>query len=230
MNVRSFCIKAGVWLLLAALATGCAPVAAPAAVNVNQKPSGATVNQPPAANTTPQPATNTPAAQVSPATAASNSGYQIFCRDGVCTFINGKSYSIDYPDTWKVDTTASTDLSKVILAPAEGWADITIVKSPSVKGSPMSQVAETLIKDIRMEKDETFYVISNEPAGGPWDWHIEYYDQSSEKVFRTQIYLKDDGNNLYCLYTFAEDKAYQAYMFKSVFDRIVSSFKLLTGA
>jgi hypothetical protein len=227
MNIKSAFITAGTLMLLGVSVMGCSSTAAPDAVGTSQKPPSVKVNQPSTANPTPGPSANSPTVPALMNTAASNSGYEVFCRDGVCTFINGKLYSIDYPETWKVDTSASSDLSKVKLIPAEGWADITIVKAASSKGTPVSEVAANYIRDLRLTKGPSFYVISNEAASGAWDWYIEYYEQSSGKILRTQVHLKNSGAYLYSLYALAEDKAYSAYSFQKDFDKITSSFKLL---
>ena len=153
-------------------------------------------------------------------TAVSTPKFQVFCRDGVCTFINGKLYSIDFPETWKLDTSLSQDLSVIKLVHKEARAEMKVAKASPIGSKKLSQVASDYIAKQRATHDQSFYVVTSEPMSGAWDWYVEYYEQSTW-ILRTRVYFKSTDMYLYSLTAFYNQDAYNAYVMKKDFDKII---------
>jgi len=227
MKVKSKLVAVLALLLMTVFLVNCAPPAVQNTSPASTKPPSSTPDVKPAeipkANAAAQ---SSPKPSVPENTNVSASKYEVFCRDGVCTFINGKFYSIDYPETWKLDTSVSRDLSVVKLAHKEAKADMTITRAGPIGSTPLSQVASAYIAKQRAASDLSFYNVTSEAMKGAWDWSVEYYVQSTW-IWYTRVYYKSTATSLYTLTAFCNQNAYDAYILKKDYDKIINSFKVL---
>jgi len=156
---------------------------------------------------------------------------QTFCRDGLCTFINGSLYSIDYPDTWKVNDPGSAGSKTVELAPIDAVyysSGISIDTTDAIGQTLISQVADQLVKSARAGSDPSFYVADNRAMTGAWDWFISWSFHMVGATRHVRVYYKNTTSHLYILRAYAEQSGYQAVNpFANDFDKIINSFKLL---
>jgi hypothetical protein len=227
MKIKTKLVTVSAFLLMIVFMINCTPAAVQNTVPANPKPAAAAPDvkpvEIPKANTAVQ---TSPKPSVPENTGISTPKYQVFCRDGVCTFINGKSYSIDYPETWKLDTTLSQDLSVVKLAHKEAKAEMTITKAGPIGPTTLSEVVNAYIAKQRAASDLSFYNVSSEAMKGAWDWHVEYYVQSTW-IWYTRVYFRSTDTCLYSLTAFCDQNAYDAYILKKDYDKIINSFKVL---
>ena len=155
---------------------------------------------------------------------------QSFCRDGECTFYNGKLYSIDYPDTWKISNLNSEDLSTVRLLPIDiRDQSIEIAIMDPIGAMPVEQVADQYVKDFLSHGDNSYYIADRGAVTqGPWDWFVDSYYGVGTSFQHILVYYKSTDSHLYRLRAFAVQYGYQVrYPFSSDFDKIINSFKLL---
>jgi hypothetical protein len=157
-------------------------------------------------------------------TASSMSQPQALCRDGECTFIYGKLFSIVYPDTWK-SMTLSTN--KIGLFQKDSYsADIEIEVNDPIGTVPLKRVADQYVKEFLSRGNNSFYVGTNEAlTKGPWDWFIDTSFSLGGFYQHIRVYYKNTDSHLYQLRAFATRHAAED-PFTSDYNKIINSFQL----
>lgn len=143
---------------------------------------------------------------------------------------SNKTYKIDYPMAWKLDTTANNyGVSFFLFAPLENDSDTfreninLIVQDPGEEKITLEEFVKISTDQIKNMLSASAILRSEKiTSGGKEGWKIIYEGNQSKKELKWQQYYWVVDNKAYVLTFTAEQSSYS--LFEPVAQRIMESF------